>query len=121
MAAPNIVNVSQINANTNLANVTTVLANVVTNSASSGKVYKINNIQLANYSVAAATANVIFNRSSASPTSYYIAGSIVIPATSTLVVVAKDTSFYMEEGDVLQINASANSTVHGVVSYEVIS
>ena len=121
MAAPNIVNVSQINANTNLANVTTVLSNVVTNAASSGKVYKINNIQLSNYSIATVTANVIINRSSASPASYYIAGSISVPTTSTLVVVAKDTSFYMEEGDVLQINASANSSIHGVVSYEVIS
>lgn len=121
MAAPNIVNVSQITANTNLANVTTVVSNVVTNSASSGKVYKVNNIQLANYSAATVTANVIFNRSSASPTSYYIAGSISIPATSTLVVVAKDTSFYMEESDVLQLSCSANSSVHGVVSYEVIS
>jgi hypothetical protein len=121
MAAPNIVNVTQINANTNLANVTTDVANVVTNSASSGKVYKINNVQLANYSAATVTANVIFNRSSVSPASYYIAGSISIPPTSTLVVVAKDTSFYMEEGDVLQLSCSANSSVHGVVSYEIIS
>ena len=121
MAAPNIVNVSQINANTNLANVTTSLQNVVTNAASSGKVYKVNNIQLSNYSSATVTANVIFNRSSASPASYYITGSISIPATSTLVAVAKDTSFYMEEGDVLQMSTSANSSVHGVVSYEVIS
>jgi hypothetical protein len=121
MAAPNIVNVTQINANTNLANVTTAVANVVTNSASSGKVYKINNVQLANYGAATVTANVIFNRSSASPASYYIAGSISVPPTSTLVVVAKDTSFYMEEGDVLQMSTSANSSVHGVVSYEVIS
>jgi hypothetical protein len=121
MAAPNIVNVSQITANTNLANVTTVVANVVTNSASSGKVYKVNNIQLANYGAATVTANVIFNRSSSSPATYFIAGSISVPATSTLVVVAKDTSFYMEEGDVLQMSSSANSSVHGVVSYEVIS
>jgi hypothetical protein len=121
MAAPNIVNVSQITANTNLANVTTVVANVVTNSASSGKVYKVNNIQLANYGLASVSANVIFNRSSASPASYYIAGTITVPTNSTLVVVAKDTSFYMEEGDVLQMSASANSILHGIVSYEVIS
>jgi hypothetical protein len=121
MAAPNIVNVSQINGNTNLSNVTTVVANVVTNSVSSGKTYKINSVQLSNYSSSAVSANVIFNRNSASPSIYYIAGSISIPNTSTLVVVAKDTSFYMEEGDVLQINASSNSSVHGIVSYEVIS
>lgn len=121
MSGPNIVNVSQINANTNLANVTTVAANVVSNPANSDRVYKINNIQLSNYSAATVLANVIFNRSSASPANYFIAGSIAIPATSTLVVVAKDTSFYMEEGDVLQLSCSANSTVHGVVSYEIIS
>ena len=121
MAAPNIVNVSQINANTNLANVTTVVANVVTNAASSSRTYKINNVQLANYGAAAVSANVIFNRSNSSPSSYYIAGSITVPPNSTLVVVAKDTSFYMEEGDVLQMSASANSTLHGIVSYEVIS
>lgn len=121
MAGPNIVNVSQINANTNLVNVTTVLANVVSNPSNSDRVYKINNIQLANYGSSVVSANVIINRSSASPANYYIAGIVQVPATSTLVVVAKDTSFYMEEGDVLQINASANSTVHGVVSYEIIS
>ena len=121
MAAPNIVNVSQINANTNLANVTTVVANVVTNAASSGKVYKINDVVMTNYSAATVTANVIFNRSSASPASYYLVGNISIPATSTLIVTGKDTSFYMEEGDVLQMSASANNAIHGVVSYEVIS
>lgn len=121
MAAPNIVNVSQINANTNLANVTTSLQNVVTNAASSGKVYKINDIVLTNYSASTVTANVIFNRTSATPSSYYLVGLISVPGTSTLVVTGKDTCFYMEEGDVLQMNTSANSSVHGVVSYEVIS
>jgi hypothetical protein len=121
MSAPNIVNVTQINANTNLANVTTSLQNVVTNAASSGKVYKINNIQLANYGNSTVTANVIFNRSSATPSSYYIVGSVSIPNTSTMVVTGKDTTFYMEEGDVLQINASTNTSIHSVISYEVIS
>jgi len=121
MAAPNIVSVSSISGNTNLANVTTALSNVITNAVNSNQVYKINSVQLSNYSSSTVSANVIFNRSSASPSSYYIAGSISIPNTSTLVVVAKDTSFYMEEGDVLQINASSNSSVHGIVSYEVIS
>jgi hypothetical protein len=121
MAAPNIVNVTQINANTNLANVTTSLQNVVTNAASSGKVYKVNNIQLSNYGPSTVSANVIFDRSSVNPSSYYLAGKITIPPASTLVVTGKDTSFYMEEGDVLQINASANNNIHGIVSYEVIN
>jgi hypothetical protein len=121
MSGPNIVNVSQITANTNLANVTTSLQNVVTNAASSGKVYKVNNIQLSNYGPSTVSANVIFNRNSVSPDSYYIVGSISVPNTSTLVVTGKDTSFYMEEGDVLQISSSSNSSIHAIVSYEVIS
>ena len=42
MAAPNIVNVATINGKTAVANVSTVAADIVTNSAASGKVFKIN-------------------------------------------------------------------------------
>ena len=42
MAAPNIVRVSTINGKTAVQNVTTVAANIISNSASSGKVLKIN-------------------------------------------------------------------------------
>jgi hypothetical protein len=38
-----------------------------------------------------------------------------------LVVVGKDNGLYMIEGDVLQANASANTTSHIVSSYEQIS
>ena len=42
MAAPNIVNVVTITGKTAVQNVTTVATDIVTNSAASGKVYKIN-------------------------------------------------------------------------------
>jgi hypothetical protein len=58
------------------------------------------------------------NRSS---TNYYIGGNLSIPAQSTLVALAKDTSLYLEEGDVLQINSSANSSISMTASYEIIS
>ena len=48
MAQPNIVNVSTIYGNTAVANVTNVYSNLVVNSASSGKAYKINSLYVSN-------------------------------------------------------------------------
>ena len=118
MAAPNIVNLTSITGKTAVANVTTVSSNVITNAAASGSVLKINNVVLSNYTSTSATGNVLINRSG---TNYYIGGSIVIPPTSTLVLVGKDMAFYMEEGDILQSSVSSNSSVSLVVSYEIIS
>lgn len=118
MAAPNIVNVATITAKTALAALATTTSNVITNSTGSSTVAKINNITLANYSSSSVTASVFVNRSA---TLYYIAGGVNIPANSTLVLMAKDTSIYMEEGDVLQANVSSNSAVSASASYELIA
>jgi hypothetical protein len=118
MANPNILSATAIYGNTAVAALTTVTANVVTNSASSNNVYKLNDVSISNYSSGTITANVMLNRSA---TIYYLAGNISVPAYSTLVVVGKDNGLYMIEGDVLQANASANTTSHIVSSYEQIS
>ena len=97
---------------------TTVTANVLTNTSSSNSVIKLNTVVLANYSGSAVTANVLMNRSS---TAYYIGGTVSIPANSTLVLLAKDTVTYMIEGDVLQANVSANTAVSLMCSYETLS
>ena len=44
MAAPNIVNVATIRGNTNVATLGATTGNIVTNTASSGKVFKINTV-----------------------------------------------------------------------------
>ena len=80
--------------------------------------HKLNNLLLSNYSGSSIAANVFINRSG---TNFYVAGSITIPSYSTLAVLGKDTGLYLEEGDVLQVNASANSSVHMVSGYEIIS
>jgi hypothetical protein len=118
MAAPNIVNVTTINAKTALAALATTTANVITNSSGSSTVAKVNNLTLANYTSSSVTASVFVNRSSVV---YYIAGGVSIPAYSTLVLVSKDVSMYLEEGDVLQANVSANSSVSVSASYELIA
>jgi hypothetical protein len=52
---------------------------------------------------------------------YYLGGNVSIPANSVLTLLAKDTSIYLEEGDVIQANVTANSAVTITASYELIS
>lgn len=118
MAAPNLLGTTTVTGKTALATLSTVTANVITNSSSSGTVSKLNSIALSNYSGSAITANVMINRSA---TVYYIGGTVSIPANSTLVLLGKDTSLYLEEGDVLQANVSANTSVSMSASYELMS
>lgn len=118
MAAPNLLGTTTVTGKTALATLTTVTANVITNSSSSGTVDKLNSIVLSNYSSSAVSANVMINRSA---TVYYIGGTVSIPANSTLVLLGKDTSLYLEEGDVLQANVSANTSVSMSASYELMS
>ena len=118
MAAPNLLTSATVTGKTALSQLTTVTGNVITNSSSSGTVVKLNDVVLSNYSASIITANVVINRSA---TSYYIAGTIAIPANSTLVLLGKDTTLYLEEGDVLQANVSANTSVSMSASYELIA
>ncbi len=117
MAAPNIIGATTITGKTALVNLSTVTSNVITNASSSGTVDKLNNIILSNYTGSPVGANVVINRSA---TTYYIAGNLSIPANSTLVLLAKDSQIYLEEGDVLQANVTANTSITMTASYELI-
>jgi hypothetical protein len=117
MAAPNIVNVGTIVGKTAVLAVTTSATAIVTNSAASNKVFKINALYISNIDgVNAADVNVDLFRSS---TAYRIAQTISVPADATLDIISK--SIYLEEGDALRITASANSDLEAVCSYEEIS
>jgi hypothetical protein len=118
MAAPNIVNVSTIFGKTQYQQLTTTIANVITNGSTSGNVIKVNDVLVANYTTSSIQTNVVVGRGSSV---FYLAGNMAVPANSTLVVVAKDTSLYMEEGDYLQANASSATAAQITCSYEVIS
>ena len=118
MAAPNIVNVTTIYGRSNVASLTTASANVVINALGSGTVVKINDIYVSNFSASAIAANVVLYRNSVS---YFLAPGASVPAYSTLTVVAKDTSLYLEEGDVIQANSSSATAGQVVCSYEIIS
>jgi hypothetical protein len=117
MANPNIVAVASIYGKTQVVNLTTTTSDVITNSSASDTVIKLNTVLLSNYTANAVEATVMINRSS---TVYYLAGAVVVPAKSTLVLIAKDSMIYLEEGDVLQANTSTNSALSLTVSYELI-
>jgi len=118
VAAPNIINVATITAKTTLAAVTTSLSSLLTNSSNSNTVLKVNSITYANYTGAPVTGTATILRSA---TTYYLVGSVSIPANSTLIVTGKDTVFYLEEGDAIQGSASTNSALSAIISYEIIA
>ena len=118
MAAPNLLGTTTVTGKTALATLSTVTSNVITNSSSSGTVDKLNTIILTNSTAANITCNVMINRSA---TAYYVGGNISIPMYSTVVLLGKDSSLYLEEGDVVQANASANSSISMSASYELMS
>jgi hypothetical protein len=117
MAAPNIVNVATITGKTAVQAVGTSATAIVTNSGSSGKVFKVNALYVANVDgTAAADITVDLFRSS---TAYPIASTISVPADATLDIMTK--AIYLEEGDSLRCTASAAGDLTAVCSYEEIS
>lgn len=119
MASPNIVNVTSIYGKTVGAALGTSSADILTNSAASGKVFKVNAIYVANVDgTNNADATVGFYDASATAT-YKLASTITVPADATLDIISK--SIYLEEGDKITALASAASDLEIVVSYEEIS
>ena len=102
MAAPNLVNVSTITAKSVQADLsTTVTTEILANASSSGKVFKINNILVANIDgTNSADATVAITKSGGSPIK--IASTIAVPADSTLVVVDKNTFYILKKVIILK-------------------
>ena len=121
MGAPNLVNVATITAKSVQAALTTTLTTeILANASSSGKVFKVNNILVANIDgTNSADASVAITKSGGSPV--FIAYTVAVPADSTLVVVDKNTSLYLEEGDNIEAGASAASDLTITINYEELS
>ena len=121
MANPNIVNVTSILGKTLQAALTTTLTTeLLANAGSSGEVYKINTILVANIDgTNAADTSVFITKSGGSPIA--IASTISVPADATLAVIDKNSSFYLEEGDNLEAGASADGDAVITVNYEILN
>ena len=133
MAAPNIVNVTTITGVTTFhagIAVTTGgkgalgITTVVSNAASSGKVLKINSLVAASIGSTTGVTLQYFNdvnhASAASTVS--IGMTLSVPTFSTLAIITKDNSVYLEENTALGIFGQPNAgTIDVVCSYEEIS
>lgn len=117
MAAPNIISATTITGKTAVQAVGTSATAILTNSASSGKVLKVNALYVSNVDgTDNADVDVDIYRSS---TAYHIAKTISVPADATIDLLSKP--IYLEEGDSLRLTASAASDLEAVCSYEDIS
>ncbi len=124
MAAPNLVNVSTITAKTaylslNSTSATTLLSNA----ASSGKVYKLNSIIVANDDGSSAADVTISINSAASGggTAYKIIHTASVIADASLVVLDKNSAIYLEEDRSIVVTASAANDLDVICSYEELS
>lgn len=124
MAAPNIVNVSAIYGKVVTADLTSTSAiSVLSNAASSGKVFKIDSLVVANTDTANSVTVTVNHYSVAAlgGTATAIASTILIPAASSLIVIDKTTMIYLEENMSLGAIAGTASKLKVVCSYEDIS
>lgn len=124
MANPNIVNVSAIYGNNSLTSLSTTNAtSIVSNAASSGKVYKINSLIVANVdgSTAADITINVYSQAALGGTAYALASTVSVPADATLVVIDKNTSIYLKEDQSIGATAGAANDLVVVASWEEIN
>jgi hypothetical protein len=120
MTAPNLKNPNTITGITSSVNVnTTSITGILTNTANSNKVFKINTIFAANVGVTTIT-NVSISVLRGG-TDVYLAKSISIPAGATQIISTKETYFYLEENVGIRAQASVANSVDVTISYEEIS
>ena len=130
MANPNIVNVTAIYGTTTYYVPTGTTAVVLlANAASSGLVYKINQIVVANTTGSAANATVSIYTNGAvaqgsapsGGTAYPVVSAVSVPANASLIAVDKTTAIYLQEGTSISITSGTGSALTFSISYENIS
>jgi hypothetical protein len=131
MANPNIVNVTTIYGTTTYLTPSSTSAVVLLpNAASSGKVFKINQIVCANVNGSAAvnaTVSVYTNGAVAQGsapsggTAFPIISTVSVPASASLIAVDKSTAVYLMEGTSITVTSGTASGITYSISYEDIS
>ena len=103
---------------------------LVPNAASSGQVFKINQIVAANVNGSSAvdcTVSIYTNGAVAQGsapsggTAYPIVSTVSVPADASLIVVDKTTGLYLMEGTSITVTSGTASGITYSISYEVIS
>lgn len=124
MAAPNLISATTINGKTVGSNLTsTAVTTVLNNPASSGKVLKINTLNLANYNASAVAVSVFYSNgaNTSGNANSSIVGSVTVPANATLNVIDKTSQYYLEENTSIGAVAATGYCVSVTASYEDVS
>ena len=123
MAAPNVVNVTTITGKTVTKVLTTNAQSIVSNAASSGKVFKVNSLYVSNIDGSSAQEVTInyYPEDDAGGTEVALAKTISVPADATVIIIDKNSSIYLEEDRSIGGLAGGNSDLEVVCSYEEIS
>lgn len=131
MANPNLFASTTASGTTTYLTPSAVTAVVlIPNAASSGQVFKINQIVAANVNGSAAvntTVSIYSNgavsqgSAPAGGTAYPIISVASVPPNASLVVVDKTTAIYLQEGTSISVTSGTASGITYTISYEVIS
>jgi hypothetical protein len=130
MANPNLVNVTAIlGTTTYLTPGGTAALVLLPNAASSGLVFKINQIVVSNTTASAANATVSIYTNGAvaqggtpsSGTAYPIVSTVSVPANASLIAMDKTTSVYLMEGTSITVTSGTTSALTFSISYESIA
>ena len=124
MTAPNALNLATITAKSTLVALSSTWATtLVSNAASSGKVFKINMIQIANVdgTNAADVTDDLHSVASAGGTAFPLVSTVTVPADASLVALDKSTALYLEEDRSITATAGTANDLEVIVSYEEIS
>lgn len=127
MANPNIVNVTSIYGNTSsylISSTANPFATaLINNPASSGKIYKVNTIIASNVD---GTANYdvtirLYPQDDLGGTATAIASTVTVPADSSLVIIDKNSSFYLLEDRSIGAQVATANVIAVTCSWEEIS
>jgi len=124
MANPNIINVTTLTGNTTYLTPANTTANtLLSNAASSGLVFKINQIVCANVNGSSAVnATVAINSAAAGAgTNYPIISTISVPASASVIAVDKTTAVYLMENSSIVVTSGTASGITYTISYESIA
>ena len=121
MTIANIVNVATINGFIINGAVTTAQVDMLAGAVPADYIYKINNIIIANIDGTNA-ATVTIGISTNGGTSYHnIAHTVAVPADATLMLIDKNTAFYLDETDLIRVIGSATGDLTYTISGEKIT
>jgi|TARA_E500000305_G_C3858800_1_gene159622 hypothetical protein len=119
MATPDIIDVATING--------AMVAGAVSNSAhdiidvTAEHTFKVNVLAISNVDgTNDATISVSVSADNGS-NYYHLAKTVTVPADSTVYIISKDTSIYLDETDLLRVQASAANMLEYVCSYETLN